>query len=29
VLLASWIMEVGRKTRDEAEEMRRETELMV
>jgi Protein of unknown function (DUF2975) len=29
VLLASWIMEVGRKTRVEADEMRRETELMV
>lgn len=29
VLLASWIMEVGRQTRVEAEEMRREVELTV
>lgn len=29
VLLLSWIMEVGRKTRDEADAMRRETELVV
>lgn len=29
ILLISWIMEVGRKTRDEADEMRRETELVV
>jgi hypothetical protein len=29
ILLASWIMEVGRKTTDEAERMRREAELVV
>ncbi|MBX5463141.1 MAG: DUF2975 domain-containing protein [Steroidobacteraceae bacterium] len=29
ILLASWIMEVGRKTQDEAERMRREAELVV
>lgn len=29
LLLASWIMEVGRKTTDEAERMRREAELVV
>jgi hypothetical protein len=29
ILLASWIMEVGRKTQDEAEHMRRESELVV
>jgi hypothetical protein len=29
ILLASWIMEVGRKTHDEADHMRREAELIV
>jgi hypothetical protein len=29
ILLASWIMEIGRKTTDEAERMRREAELVV
>ena len=29
LLLASWIMDVGRQTRDEAEEMRRDAELVV
>jgi hypothetical protein len=29
VLLASWIMDVGRATRDEAEQMRKEAELVV
>ncbi|HEY4213196.1 MAG TPA: hypothetical protein VGM84_17080 [Steroidobacteraceae bacterium] len=29
ILLASWIMEVGRKTREEADEMRREAEFVV
>ncbi len=29
ILLASWIMEVGRKTTDEAERMRREADLVV
>ena len=29
ILLASWIMEVGRKTQDEAEHLRRESELVV
>ena len=29
ILLASWVMEVGRKTQDEAEHMRREAELVV
>ncbi len=29
ILLASWIMEVGRKTTDDAERMRREAELVV
>ena len=29
ILLASWIMEVGRRTTDEAERMRREAELVV
>lgn len=29
ILLASWIMEVGRRTQDEAERMRREAELVV
>ena len=29
VLLASWIMEVGRKTQDEADLMRREADLVI
>jgi hypothetical protein len=29
ILLASWIMEIGRKTQDEADEMRRDAELVV
>jgi len=29
ILLVSWIMEIGRKTQDCADEMRREAELVV